>query len=241
MQREPFAIDSTRLQRLATGSTRPRFLATGRNRTDHGMLWFFWVTCDAESQRAVWLIGCELRGTDPAARSYLTGQLLTDGVTAMKEGKSSVTKHTEQKPALPSRQQRAVVAMLRATAHVRRFGARVFEQYGATSQQYNVLRILRGAGPGGLPTLDIAERMIDHMPGITRLLDRLEVKKLVRRERPSDDRRQVLCHVTKAGLDLLNKLDAPLKNVASQALQTLNDSELDELVRLLERVRDNKE
>jgi MarR family transcriptional regulator, organic hydroperoxide resistance regulator len=158
----------------------------------------------------------------------------------MEEGKSSVAEHTEQKPTIPSRQQRAVVAILRATAHVRRFGARVFEQCGATSQQYNVLRILRGAGPGGLPTLDIAERMIDHTPGITRLLDRLEAKKLVRRERPSDDRRQVLCYVTEAGLDLLSKLDSPLKNVASQALQALNDSELDELIRLLERVRDKE-
>jgi len=147
-----------------------------------------------------------------------------------------VAEHTEQKRLHPSRRQEAVVSILRATAHVRRFGLRVFDQHGITSQQYNVLRILRGAGPGGLPTLDIAERMIDHTPGITRLLDRLEVKKLVRRERPSDDRRQVLCYVTKAGLDLLSKLDNPLKNVAIQALHTLNESEVDELIRLLERL-----
>jgi DNA-binding MarR family transcriptional regulator len=117
---------------------------------------------------------------------------------------------------------------------------RVFDQHGITSQQYNVLRILRGAGPGGLPTLDIAERMIDHTPGITRLLDRLEVKKLVRRERPSGDRRQVLCYVTKAGLELLSELDTPLKNQANQALRMLNDSELDELIRLLGRLRAEK-
>ena len=118
-----------------------------------------------------------------------------------------MAEHTEQKRLLPSRQQEAVISILRASAHVRRFGALVFEQYGATSQQYNVLRILRGAGPAGLPTLDIAERMIDQTPGITRLLDRLEAKKLVRRVRPDDDRRQVLCFVTKAGLDVLNEMD----------------------------------
>src|SRR5947207_1895300 len=82
------------------------------------------------------------------------------------------------------------ISILRATAAVRRFGSRVFDQYGIPRQQFNVLRILRGAGPEGLPTLDIAERMIEETPGITRLLDRLELKKLVRRERPSGDRRQ---------------------------------------------------
>jgi DNA-binding MarR family transcriptional regulator len=158
----------------------------------------------------------------------------------MKEGKSSVAEHPEQKRLIPSPQQEAVVSILRATAYVRRFGLRVFDQHGITSQQYNVLRILRGAGPGGLPTLDIAERMIDHTPGITRLLDRLEVKKLVRRERPSGDRRQVLCYVTKAGLELLSELDTPLKNQANQALRMLNDSELDELIRLLGRLRAEK-
>jgi DNA-binding MarR family transcriptional regulator len=136
-----------------------------------------------------------------------------------------------------SRQQKAVVSILRAATYVRRFGSRVFDRHDITSQQYNVLRILRGAAPASLPTLDIAERMIQQTPGITRLLDRLEFKKLVRRERPAGDRRQVLCYVTEAGLDLLNELDGPLKKQAQQALQMLGDSELDELISLLERVR----
>ena len=113
----------------------------------------------------------------------------------------------------------------------------VFEQHDITNQQYNVLCILRGAGPGGLPTLDIAERMIEQTPGITRLLDRLEIKKLVRRERPSDDRRQVLCHSTQAGLTLLRAIDAPLKEQASQALRALALPELDALIRLLTLIR----
>jgi len=155
----------------------------------------------------------------------------------MREGKTQVAEQPEYKSSRPSRQQETVVSMLHATAYVRRFGAWVFEQHDITSQQYNVLRILRGAGPDGLPTLDIAERMIEQTPGITRLLDRLEAKKLVRRERPSGDRRQVLCYVTKTGLDLLSELDAPLKSQANQALRRLTDSDLDELIRLLELVR----
>jgi len=155
----------------------------------------------------------------------------------MKEAESLLAEHAEPKSRPPSRQQEAVVSILRATAHVRRFGLPVFDRHGITSQQYNVLRILRGAGSDGLPTLVIAERMIEHTPGITRLLDRLEAKKLVRRERPSNDRRQVLCYVTKTGLDLLDKLDAPLQSVANQALGMLSQSELDELIRLLKRVR----
>jgi len=81
-----------------------------------------------------------------------------------------------------SRQQAAVVSILRTANYLRRFSSPVFNQHGITWQQYNVLRILRGAG-GGLPTLDIAERMIEQAAGITRLLDRLEGKKFVRRER----------------------------------------------------------
>lgn len=145
--------------------------------------------------------------------------------------------HAERKLKSPSLQQEVVIEILRTAAYVRRFGMRVFEQHDITNQQYNVLRILRGADPGGLPTLDIAERMIEQTPGITRLLDRLEMKKLVRRERPSDDRRQVLCYITPVGLTLLHELDAPLKEQASQALRSLAPLELNGLIHLLRLIR----
>ena len=132
-----------------------------------------------------------------------------------------------------SRQQDAVVNVLRTANYLGRFCAPMFDQHGITSQQFNVLRILRGAGLGGLPTLDIAERMIEQAPGITRLLDRLERKKLVRRERPADNRRQVLCYITKPGLDLLQELDTPVRNKVNQALHRLDKSEIEELIRLL--------
>lgn len=155
----------------------------------------------------------------------------------MKTGNSSEVKRKWPKRLYPSGPQEAVTSILKTTAYLRRLGSRLFDEHGITAQQYNVLRILRGAGPGGLPTLDIAERMIEHTPGITRLLDRLEAKKLVRRQRPSDDRRQVFCCVTRGGLDLLGELDTPLKNHADEALRMFSDSELDELIRLLDRVR----
>jgi DNA-binding MarR family transcriptional regulator len=147
---------------------------------------------------------------------------------------------TKQKHLAHSRQKEAAVSILRTANYLRRFWSPVFDEYGITSQQFNVLRILRGAGLGGLPTLDIAERMIEQTPGITRLLDRLERKKLVRRERPSDNRRQVLCYITKSGLDLLQELDVPVKNKLNQELRRLDESEIEELIRLLALARDDE-
>jgi DNA-binding MarR family transcriptional regulator len=143
----------------------------------------------------------------------------------------------KEKQLVHSRRQDAVVNIMRTANYLRRFSSPLFDQHDITWQQFNVLRILRGAGLEGLPTLEIAERMIEQAPGITRLLDRLEKKKLVRRERPSDNRRQVLCFITKPGLALLQELDAPIRNQDKQALHRLNESEIEELIRLLELAR----
>jgi DNA-binding MarR family transcriptional regulator len=151
--------------------------------------------------------------------------------------KAQLDSKAKQKRLVHSRRQDAVVSILRTANYLRRFSSPVFDQHGITSQQFNVLRILRGAGLEGLPTLDIAERMIERAPGITRLLDRLERKKLVRRERPSDNRRQVLCYITKPGLDLLQELDTPVRTQDKQALHRLDESEIEELIRLLELAR----
>jgi DNA-binding MarR family transcriptional regulator len=151
--------------------------------------------------------------------------------------KAKLDREARQKQLVYTRQQDAVVSILRTANYLRRFCSPVFDQNDITWQQFNVLRILRGAGLEGLPTLDIAERMIEQAPGITRLLDRLERKKLVRRERPSDNRRQVLCYITKPGLDLLQALDAPVRTQDKQALHRLDESEIEELIRLLELAR----
>jgi len=131
----------------------------------------------------------------------------------------------------------ASVALLRTADLLRRLIAAVVEPRGITGQQYNVLRILRGAGEAGLPTLEIAERMIEQTPGITRLLDRLESKKLVVRERCTKDRRRVFCRITAAGLALVNALDEPVRSSGEEALSQLNNRELKTLIEALDRTR----
>ena len=132
------------------------------------------------------------------------------------------------------------MALLRTADVVRRYIARVLEPYGITPQQFNVLRILRGAsaeGPEGLPTLTIAERMIEEAPGITRLLDRLEAKGMVSRKRCPEDRRQVLCHATPQALDLLARIDGAMDEADDTALGTLSEEDKTQLIRLLDAVR----
>jgi MarR family transcriptional regulator, organic hydroperoxide resistance regulator len=129
------------------------------------------------------------------------------------------------------------VSLLRTADFIRRAVSVVIDAEGITVQQYNVLRILRGAGGDGLPTLEIAERMIERTPGITRLLDRLEAKELVRRERCPTDRRQVTCRITKEGLGLLASLDGPVAEAERVALSGLTPHQLQRLVSLLDRTR----
>lgn len=131
----------------------------------------------------------------------------------------------------------AALSVLRTADVLRHRFATVLEPRGLTGQQYNVLRILRGARPEALPTMEIAERMIERTPGITRLLDRLEGKGLVERKRRADDRRCVLCSITAAGLELLAELDEPIAEADDQALSALSPEEAKELVDLLGRAR----
>lgn len=135
-----------------------------------------------------------------------------------------------------SRQQEALLGLLRTAALIKRRDARLVEAHGISPEQYNVLRILRGAGPEGLPVLDIAGRMIEPSPAITRLLDKLEKKRLVQRVRCPEDRRQVLCTITMDGLELLASLDEPVDQAAKNSLR-LGRDDLDRLIRLLDRIR----
>src|SRR4051812_18120423 len=120
---------------------------------------------------------------------------------------------------------------------VRRQMTAQIEPHGITLQQFNVLRILRGAGDAGLPTLEVGERMIEQTPGVTRLLDRLEAKELVRRQRCPKDRRQHLCWITPKGLALLQKIDAGAARAADEALKGLGTKEREAFVRLLDAIR----
>jgi DNA-binding MarR family transcriptional regulator len=150
---------------------------------------------------------------------------------------SPLQREIRQRNPFRSSAHEAVVGLLRTTDRVRRTLAGVVEPRGLTLPQYNVLRILRGARPGGLPTLEIAARMVEHAPGITRLLDRLEAKTLVRRQRDGDDRRQVMCRITPAGLRLLASLDAGLQRADESTLGGLSRRDLRRLIALLDRIR----
>jgi len=133
--------------------------------------------------------------------------------------------------------QEATVALLRTTDVVRRRLARLVEQHGITLQQYNVLRILRGAGGEPMSALEIAERLIEETPGVSRLLDRLVVKKLIQRERCSQDRRRLECAITAKGLELLARLDEPVLAADSGAMDGLTAREVATLNDLLTRIR----
>lgn len=155
----------------------------------------------------------------------------------MSEELSPILREIRQTKPFRSKGQEVLVALLRTADVVRRVISRVLEPYGITPQQYNVLRILRGAGEQGLPTLEIADRMIEQAPGVTRLLDRLEAKGWVRRQRCPEDRRQVLCWLTPAGLDLVTQLDAPVESADAEAVAELSPEDQDHLLRLLDAVR----
>jgi DNA-binding MarR family transcriptional regulator len=142
-----------------------------------------------------------------------------------------------QRRPFPSVAQAGVVAVMRTADLLRRQMAALVEPHGITVQQFNVLRILRGGGPDGLPTLEVGARMVEEAPGITRLLDRLETKGLVRRQRCPKDRRQHLCWITRQGLDLLASLDEPVLEHSQEALKGLSRDEQSALVKLLDQVR----
>jgi DNA-binding MarR family transcriptional regulator len=113
----------------------------------------------------------------------------------------------------------------------------LFDPYGLTPQQYNALRLLRGQHPGAVPTLTLARRLVSRAPDITRLLDKLEQRGLVRRERPAEDRRTVRVRITEAGLALLRQLRAPVRDCHTRQLGHLSPRQLQRLVALLRAAR----
>jgi len=138
----------------------------------------------------------------------------------------------------------AYLNLLRTTTMLAADFERLFKQAGLSEPQYNVLRILRGAGGGGtglgLPCLEIASRMITRVPDITRLVDRLEAAGLVERSRTSEDRRVVLVKITKKGLDAIAPLDAPGVEMLKRLMGHMSRKELDELSRLLVKAREGR-
>jgi DNA-binding MarR family transcriptional regulator len=113
---------------------------------------------------------------------------------------------------------------------------RLLREHALTGLQYNVLRILRGEGKP-MPMLEIASRMVQAVPGITGLIDRLEAAQLVRRDRSTEDRRVILVSITDKALAVLAALDEPLLELEKKLLSCLSTEEQRELIRVLEKVR----
>ncbi|HET6462197.1 MAG TPA: MarR family transcriptional regulator [Candidatus Krumholzibacteria bacterium] len=149
---------------------------------------------------------------------------------------AKLQKEIKQKKPFRSRQQEAVLAIVR-TADILKRRWRIVEEFGVTGQQYNVLRILRGAHPEALPTMEIASRMIENTPGITGLIDRLEEKGLVKRARDAEDRRCSRCTITEKGLALLSQMDPVADRNEEEALSMLDGKDIDRLIEILEVVR----
>ena len=114
----------------------------------------------------------------------------------------------------------------------------MLKPHGLSPTQYNALRVLRGAGDGGRACSEIAERMINRDPDITRLVDRLERRGLVARSREKRDRRVIITRITPAGLDLLRGLDRPIEEFNRKLLGNLGEPQLRTLIKLLEAARD---
>src|SRR5438105_3613082 len=136
-----------------------------------------------------------------------------------------------------SPQQEAYLNLWRTYDRLRALEDELFARYDLTAQQYNALRLLRGDHPRPLPTLLIARRLISRAPDITRLLDKLEQRGLIRRERPEDNRRVVQVGITSAGLALLKELDGPVRDCHRRQLGHLSSKDLETLVRLLGEAR----
>jgi DNA-binding MarR family transcriptional regulator len=127
--------------------------------------------------------------------------------------------------------------LLRTASVVSRAAARVIEPEGISLAQNNALRIIRGAGTGGIATLSIRERMIDEGTTITRLLDKLEEGGLIRRERSLPDRRQVMCFVTEKGRAFLDDLDPRVNAMDEEVVSALTPEQLEQFIELLDVIR----
>jgi len=152
-------------------------------------------------------------------------------------GKSIQAEIQQTKP-FTSLEDEAVVSLHRTADQLNGRFSDMLKPHGLSPTQFNALRILRGAGDGGRTCSEIAERMINRDPDITRLLDRLEHRGLVVRSREGRDRRVIITRITQAGLELLRGLDGPIEEFNRKQLGHLSEQQLRALVKLLEAVRE---
>jgi DNA-binding MarR family transcriptional regulator len=145
----------------------------------------------------------------------------------------------QSKPLTP--EEEVILTVQRTADSFQRRVVEVLKPHGISGTQYNVLRILRGAGKDGLPCGAIAERMVTRDPDITRLLDRLDKMGFIVRERGQRDRRVVTTTITDAGLKLLKQLDKPVQELGAALVGNLSKTQMQHLVELLDLARSSSE
>lgn len=144
----------------------------------------------------------------------------------------------EQTVPFASSREEALLNLVRTADRISRAMQRIIRPWGVTATQYNVLRILRGAGPGGLTCAEIGNRMLTADPDITRLLGRLKALKLIRQQRDRSDRRVVRTVIAEAGLQLLEEMDPAMSRAPEELIGHMSAEEIAGLIRLLELARE---
>ena len=150
---------------------------------------------------------------------------------------SEILKEIQQRQPFPSKQEEAMVSLLRTVAVVSQPMEDFLKKHDLTSAQYNVLRILRGAGDAGWSCKEIGERLVQREPDITRLLGRLEKRGLISRRRDPADGRSVLTKITQRGLSLLQDLQPDLSRMSRDQFRTVGEDELEKLLATLDKIR----
>ncbi len=153
---------------------------------------------------------------------------------------SKLQREIKKKNPFESAAQEAILNILRTSDQFQNQVGKLLRGHRLTPSQYNVLRILRGEG-NPLPCLEIADRMIQVVPAITGLIDRLEAQELVARQRCTEDRRVIYVSITAKGEELLKEIDQPLMDLHELLLGHLTAAEHRELSRLLEKARETRE
>jgi DNA-binding MarR family transcriptional regulator len=151
--------------------------------------------------------------------------------------KSSLATALKQKRPFVSLEQEVYLSILRTASELSYAVDRFFRSFDITPSQYNVLRILRGAGTDGLCRNEISERMVTPTPDMTRLLDRMEKTGWVTRERAEEDRRQVSTHITRSGMDLLARLEKPTGDFVTPLFAGTTTRDLKTVLKVNDQIR----
>jgi DNA-binding MarR family transcriptional regulator len=138
-------------------------------------------------------------------------------------------------------EEEALLNLVRTSEILQQRMSETLKLHRLTATQYNVLRILRGAGSEGVTCSQAGERMVTHDPDMTRLFDRLEARKFIERERSREDRRVVITRIARKGLDLVNSLDEPVNTKLKEQLGHVGKEKLRQLIDILEELRDEPE